>query len=96
MDHYSILEKDPALRQRSWTLNNLPRRMKAGAARICMALPAFESFAASSQAKVPMRLVRICIGPGMPPGSFFPKPYGRGYELSPLLAPARAAQGIAR
>jgi uncharacterized sulfatase len=29
MDHNSMLEKDPILRQRFWDLNNLPRRMKA-------------------------------------------------------------------
>jgi hypothetical protein len=65
----------------------LSRRFFLKAAGISIALPAFESLAGSSQKKPPMRMVCICTGLGMHPGSFFPKAYGRGYELSPVLSP---------
>ncbi|MGL4419553.1 MAG: DUF1552 domain-containing protein, partial [Gemmataceae bacterium] len=54
-----------------------------------IALPAFESVA-GAQPKVsagPMRLVCICSALGMHPQSFFPKGFGREYELSPVLQP---------
>jgi hypothetical protein len=34
-----------------------------------------------------MRMVCICTGLGMNPEAFFPKAYGRGYALSPVLSP---------
>ncbi|MCX6854161.1 MAG: DUF1552 domain-containing protein [Verrucomicrobia bacterium] len=66
---------------------DVSRRNFLKAAGISIALPAFESLALPSQTKPPMRMVCICTGLGMHPESFFPKAYGRGYELSPVLSP---------
>ena len=66
---------------------NLSRRSFLKAAGVSIALPAFESFGQVAAAKPPMRMVCICTGLGMNPEGFFPKTFGRGYELSPELSP---------
>lgn len=68
---------------------NPARRAFLKAAGVSLALPAFESLAGEKPATTgrPMRMVCICTGLGMNPESFFPKSYGRGYELSPVLSP---------
>lgn len=66
---------------------DVSRRSFLKAAGISIALPALESLAAPAKTKPPMRMVCICSALGMHPGSFFPKAYGRGYELSTVLSP---------
>lgn len=66
---------------------SLPRRNILKATGVSIALPALESLGGPSPKKPPMRMVCICTGLGMHPGSFFPKSFGRKYELSPVLSP---------
>jgi hypothetical protein len=63
------------------------RRTFLRAAGVFIALPAFESLAIQAPASSPMRMVFICTGLGMQPDSFFPKDYGQGYQMSPVLSP---------
>lgn len=66
------------------------RRKFLQAAGVSLALPTLESLSAAEQTKSdgpPQRMV--CIGNefGMYPGAFWPKSFGRDYELTPLLQP---------
>ncbi len=65
----------------------LSRRSFLRAAGISIALPVFESLGQKFPAKPPMRMVCICSALGMNPESFFPKSFGPGYQLSPVLSP---------
>lgn len=67
--------------------SHFSRRSFLKAAGISIALPAFESFGSVVASSPPMRMVCICTGLGMNPEAFFPKAYGRGYALSPVLSP---------
>jgi hypothetical protein len=63
------------------------RRTFLKAAGVFVALPTFESLAIDTPAKSPMRMVFVCTGLGMHPDSFFPKDYGQGYKVPPVLSP---------
>ena len=65
------------------------RRLLLKAAGISIALPTLPSIAApaSQRDSEPMRMVCISSGLGYYPGAFFPKTFGRDYEVSPTLAP---------
>lgn len=70
------------------------RRTFLRAAGVSIALPFFESLAgAKATAASPKRMVAICTGLGMHPQSFFPKDFGRGCTLSPVLQPLAALRG---
>ncbi len=75
----------------SSTSGGVSRRTFLRAAGVSIALPFFESLAgAKAAASAPKRLVAICPGLGMHPQSFFPKDFGRGCTLSPVLQPLAA------
>ena len=73
------------------TAGGVSRRTFLRAAGVSIALPFFESLAGAKVATAPpKRLVAICPGLGMHPQSFFPKDFGRGCTLSPVLQPLSA------
>ncbi|WP_395744666.1 DUF1552 domain-containing protein [Prosthecobacter sp.] len=71
--------------------SGVSRRTFLRAAGVSIALPFFESLAGAKAATAsPKRMVAICTGLGMHPQSFFPKDFGAGCALSPVLQPLAA------
>lgn len=67
---------------------NASRRQFLKSAGVTIALPMLDSFAGAAEAALPgKRMVCLSSALGMNPGTFFPKTYGSGYELSPVLKP---------
>ena len=74
--------------------SRLPRRAFLRAAGVSIALPSLESLGASRDDNTePMRMVCISSALGLNPEAFFPKSFGRDYELSPSLEPLAELRG---
>ncbi|MCM8529700.1 MAG: DUF1552 domain-containing protein [Lentisphaeraceae bacterium] len=63
------------------------RRLFLKAAGVSIALPSLEAFAVNENSTEPMRMVCMGAALGMNPQGFFPKEYGRDFELSRVLSP---------
>ena len=74
--------------------SRLPRRAFLRATGVSIALPSLESLGASrGDNTAPMRMVCISSALGLNPEAFFPKSFGRDYELSPSLEPLAELRG---